>query len=214
MTQKKSKTTKRKREQKVAPRRAPRAKGQRAQAADERADTAAPAEREERIPPLYVAIGALIVAGLAVFGVLQWRGSGEGEPAGGETAAPGGEMSIEAPPDVAAPPASAARTASGLASRVLREGTGTRHPSADSRVEVHYVGWTTDGQRFDSSVERGQPIQFSLSGVIAGWTEGVQLMVEGERRRFWIPEELAYRGRPGAPAGMLVFDVELIRILD
>lgn len=117
------------------------------------------------------------------------------------------------PDDVAAAPASAERTASGLASRVLQAGTGTRHPTADNVVEVHYSGWTTDGRMFDSSVTRGEPAQFPLGGVIAGWTEGVQLMVEGERRRFWIPEALAYGGRPGAPAGMLVFDVELLRIV-
>ncbi|MBN8609259.1 MAG: FKBP-type peptidyl-prolyl cis-trans isomerase [Deltaproteobacteria bacterium] len=117
------------------------------------------------------------------------------------------------PEDVAAAPANAERTASGLASRVLRAGTGTTHPTSENVVEVHYSGWTTDGQMFDSSVTRGEPAQFPLGGVIAGWTEGVQLMVEGERRRFWIPESLAYQGRPGAPAGMLVFDVELIRIV-
>jgi peptidylprolyl isomerase len=117
---------------------------------------------------------------------------------------------IPAPEDVAAPPANAARTASGLASRVLQAGTGTTHPAATDRVTVHYTGWTTDGEMFDSSRTRGQPATFPLSGVIPGWTEGVQLMVTGETRRFWIPEELAYRGRPGAPAGMLVFDVELI----
>ncbi len=117
------------------------------------------------------------------------------------------------PEDVAAAPANAERTASGLASRVLRAGTGTTHPTAENVVEVHYSGWTTDGQMFDSSVTRGEPAQFPLGGVIAGWTEGVQLMVEGERRRFWIPEALAYQGRPGAPAGMLVFDVELMRIV-
>jgi peptidylprolyl isomerase len=123
-------------------------------------------------------------------------------------------MSIEAPPDVAAAPADAAVTPSGLASRQLRAGTGTTHPTATDRVTVHYTGWTTDGQRFDSSVERGQPATFPLSGVIRGWTEGVQLMVEGERRRFWIPANLAYgeNPRPGAPQGMLVFDIELIRI--
>ncbi|GAB4110737.1 MAG: hypothetical protein OHK0013_46630 [Sandaracinaceae bacterium] len=119
----------------------------------------------------------------------------------------------QTPDDVAAVPANAQRTASGLASRVLRPGTGTRHPTAESVVEVHYSGWTTDGNMFDSSVTRGEPAQFPLNGVIAGWTEGVQLMVEGERRRFWIPESLAYQGRPGAPAGMLVFDVELLRIV-
>jgi peptidylprolyl isomerase len=66
---------------------------------------------------------------------------------------------------------------------------------------------------FDSSVTRGHPATFGLNQVIAGWTEGVQLMVEGEKRRFWIPENLAYKGRPGAPKGMLVFDVELIKIM-
>ena len=63
---------------------------------------------------------------------------------------------------------------------------------------------------FDSSRDGGAPSEFPLNGVIAGWTEGLQLMVEGEQRRFWIPEELAYRGRRGFPSGMLVFDVELI----
>jgi FKBP-type peptidyl-prolyl cis-trans isomerase len=91
-------------------------------------------------------------------------------------------------------------------------GTGTRHPQPNSRVRVHYTGWTTDGRMFDSSVARNEPIAFGLNQVISGWTEGVQLMVEGETRRLWIPEKLAYRGQPGAPKGMLVFDVELIRI--
>ncbi len=118
----------------------------------------------------------------------------------------------EAPADVAAPPADAERTESGLASKVLEPGTGTEHPTAQSRVQVHYTGWTTDGEMFDSSVTRGRPATFPLGGVIAGWTEGLQLMVEGEKRRFWIPESLAYQGRPGAPAGMLVFDVQLLDI--
>jgi peptidylprolyl isomerase len=116
----------------------------------------------------------------------------------------------EVPADVKAPPKDAQKTKSGLASKVLEKGTGTTHPTADSRVSCHYTGWTTDGKMFDSSVTRGRPATFSLRGVIPGWTEGLQLMVQGEKRRFWIPEELAYKGRPGAPAGMLVFDVELI----
>jgi peptidylprolyl isomerase len=119
---------------------------------------------------------------------------------------------IPAPADVAAPPADAQRTASGLASKVIQPGTGTRHPRANSRVRVHYTGWTTDGKMFDSSVARNEPITFGLDEVIPGWTEGVQMMVEGEKRRLWIPENLAYGGRRGAPQGMLVFDVELIRI--
>jgi len=120
----------------------------------------------------------------------------------------------KAPPDVAAAPATAKKTPSGLAYKVLTKGKGKTKPTKESRVEVHYTGWTTDGRMFDSSVTRGQPTQFGLSQVIPGWTEGVQLMVEGEKTRFWIPEELAYKGRPGAPAGMLVFDVELLKILD
>jgi peptidylprolyl isomerase len=119
---------------------------------------------------------------------------------------------IPAPPDVAAPPANASKTASGLASRVIKAGTAKVHPKATDRVTVHYTGWTTDGKMFDSSKTRGEPATFGLDEVIKGWTEGVQLMVAGETRRFWIPEELAYRGRPGRPAGMLVFDVELISI--
>jgi FKBP-type peptidyl-prolyl cis-trans isomerase len=119
----------------------------------------------------------------------------------------------EAPKDVKAPPANVKKTASGLASRVLKPGKGKVHPTAQSRVTVHYTGWTTDGKMFDSSVVRGQPATFPLGRVIAGWTEGVQLMVEGEKRRFWIPEELAYKGRRG-PQGMLVFDVELLSIQD
>ena len=120
--------------------------------------------------------------------------------------------SIPPPPDVAAPGADATQTTSGLASKVLTPGHGTRHPRPTSQVTVHYTGWTTDGKMFDSSVQRGQPATFSLDGVIPGWTEGLQMMVEGEKRRFWIPESLAYKGQPGSPAGMLVFDVELIRI--
>jgi peptidylprolyl isomerase len=119
-----------------------------------------------------------------------------------------------APPDVAAPPADAKRTASGLAYKVITTGTGTDHPKRTSRVTVHYTGWTTNGKMFDSSVMRGQPATFGLAEVIAGWTEGVQLMVIGEKTRFWIPEALAYKGQSGAPAGMLVFDVELLKYQD
>jgi peptidylprolyl isomerase len=117
---------------------------------------------------------------------------------------------IPAPDDVAAAPPDAEKTASGLASKVLTPGTGTTHPAKTDLVTVHYSGWTTDGKNFDSSLTGGKPVTFPLDKVIAGWTEGVQLMVAGEKRRFWIPEELAYKGKEGRPAGMLVFDVELI----
>jgi FKBP-type peptidyl-prolyl cis-trans isomerase len=121
------------------------------------------------------------------------------------------EMPNRAPADVKAAPADAKKTSSGLAYKVLREGTGGRHPKADSTVSVQYTGWTTDGKMFDSSVVRGQPASFAVNGVIPGWTEGLQLMFEGEKARFWIPEKLAYEGKR-APYGMLVFDVELLKI--
>jgi len=119
------------------------------------------------------------------------------------------------PEDVAAAPASAEKTASGIASKVLVKGTGTDHPKATDQVKVHYSGWTTDGKMFDSSVMRNEAITFPLNQVIPGWTEGVQLMVTGEKRRLWIPAKLAYGETPppGAPAGTLVFDVELIEIV-
>jgi len=120
---------------------------------------------------------------------------------------------IPPPPDVASAPADAVRTSSNLASKVIQPGTGTRHPRPNSRVTVHYTGWTTDGKTFDSSVSRGEPATFGLDEVVPGWTEGVQMMVEGEKRRFWIPGRLAYDGVPGRPQGMLVFDIELIRII-
>jgi len=120
----------------------------------------------------------------------------------------------EVPSDVAAAPADAEKTASGLASKVIKKGTGTKKPKATDTVEVHYSGWTLDGKMFDSSVSRGQTTSFPLNGVIKGWTEGLQLMVEGEKRRFWIPADLAYGENPGGgrPGGMLCFDVELVKI--
>lgn len=123
-----------------------------------------------------------------------------------------GAKPIAAPDTVAAPPKSAKRTRSHLAYQVLKRGTGKRHPKATDQVEVHYTGWTTDGKMFDSSVQRGVPASFPLNGVIPGWTEGLQLMTEGEKMRFWIPVNLAYNNQPGRPEGMLVFDVELLAI--
>jgi peptidylprolyl isomerase len=117
-----------------------------------------------------------------------------------------------APPDVKAPPADAKRTASGLAYKVLRPGKGTRSPSPFSQVSVHYTGWTTDGRMFDSSVPSGMPRTMRLDEVIKGWSEGVPMMTEGERTRFWIPENLAYGGQGDGPRGMLVFDIELVEI--
>jgi len=106
-------------------------------------------------------------------------------------------------------------TESGLQYVILEKGEGTVHPTANSHVQVHYHGTLMDGVVFDSSVEREQPISFGLHQVIAGWTEGLQLMVEGDKFRFYIPSKLAYgkRGVGKIPAGsLLIFEVELIKI--
>jgi FKBP-type peptidyl-prolyl cis-trans isomerase len=116
------------------------------------------------------------------------------------------------PKDVAAPPRDAKKTDKGVFYKVLKKGTGKDKPTATSKVQVHYSGWTTDGKMFDSSVTRGKPITFGLDAVIPGWTDGMQTMVVGQKTRFWIPEELAYKGKPGRPQGMLVFEVELLAI--
>jgi peptidylprolyl isomerase len=128
---------------------------------------------------------------------------------------PAGPKAAAAPDDVASPPPTATMTPSGLAYRVLQPGGGGAHPKATDRVKVHYTGWAaTDGTMFDSSIPRGAPSVFPLQAVIAGWTEGVQLMTVGEKCRFWVPAQLAYgnTARPGVPTGMLVFDIELLGI--
>jgi len=126
----------------------------------------------------------------------------------------GGPPSIPAPRDVAAPPADALKTPSGLASKVLIVGLGSVRPTPRSTVTVHYTGWTADGKMFESSYLSGRPVSFPVSQVIPGWMEAVQLMVVGEKRRFWIPGNLAYDGSPDptAPKGMLVFEIELMDI--
>lgn len=106
-------------------------------------------------------------------------------------------------------------TASGLQYQVLNKGTGTTHPSASSTVKVHYHGTLLDGTVFDSSVERNEPISFPLNRVIAGWTEGVQLMVEGDKFKFFIPPQLAYGNSAAGkiqPGSTLIFEVELLKI--
>jgi FKBP-type peptidyl-prolyl cis-trans isomerase len=122
---------------------------------------------------------------------------------------------VPAPPDVAAPPADAQKTASGLSTKVLTPGTGTDHPRPQDRVRVHYTGWTKDGQMFDTSVTRGQSAVFTVGQVIPGWQEALQLMVKGEKRRIWVPASLAYGEHPttGAPAGDLTFDVEALDVM-
>lgn len=117
------------------------------------------------------------------------------------------------PDDVAAPPPEAIEEGK-VHSVVLKEGTGSRHPGKRDRVRVHYTGWTTEGELVDSSILRGEPSTFGLDQVIRGWRRGLQLMVEGETRRLWIPGRLAYAGEEGKPQGMLVFDIELLEIVD
>lgn len=104
---------------------------------------------------------------------------------------------------------------SGLQYKVLNAGTGTEHPGPTSKVNVHYHGTMIDGTVFDSSVERGEPISFGLNQVIKGWTEGLQLMVVGEKARLFIPSSLAYGNRSAGkitPGSTLIFDVELLGI--
>ncbi len=122
---------------------------------------------------------------------------------------------IPAPADVAAAPKRARKTKSGLRYQILeRKAVSRKKPKATETVEVHYTGWTTDGEMFDSSVTRGVSSKFPLNRVVPGWSEGLQLMRPGQRFRFWIPAELAYKGSEGKPQGMLVFDVELLSIVD
>ena len=106
-----------------------------------------------------------------------------------------------------------AKTESGLLYEVITEGEGEK-PVASNTVKVHYTGSFIDGKVFDSSVERGEPIEFPLTQVIAGWTEGLQLMSVGSKYKFYIPYNLAYgdKGYPGAipPYSTLIFEVELL----
>ena len=107
-------------------------------------------------------------------------------------------------------------TASGLQYEILEEGNG-KHPKAIDSVKCHYEGRLIDGTVFDSSIRRGEPAVFPLNGVISGWTEGVQLMAEGAKYRFYIPYQLAY-GANGAgssipPYAALIFDIELIAVM-
>jgi peptidylprolyl isomerase len=130
-----------------------------------------------------------------------------------EEKAAGGGPVFPAPKDVVAPPPDALKTPSGLASKVLIVGLGTVHPTRTSTVTVHYTGWTADGKMFETT-RGGKPATFGLDRVVPGWAEGVQLMVTGETRRFWIPGKLAYDTDPDptAPKGQLCFEIELLDI--
>jgi len=106
-------------------------------------------------------------------------------------------------------------TDSGLQYQVMQKGEGTEHPSVNSKVKVHYHGSLLDGTVFDSSVDRGEPISFGLNQVIKGWTEGLQLMVAGDKFKFFIPANLGYGNDSAgkiAPGSLLVFEVTLLEI--
>ena len=106
-------------------------------------------------------------------------------------------------------------TTSGLQYQILEQGKGEEHPTASSQVTVHYHGTLLDGTVFDSSVERDKPIGFALNQVITGWTEGVQLMVVGDKFKFFIPANLGYGDRAAgkiAPGSLLIFEVTLLEI--
>ena len=149
-------------------------------------------------------------AALTAFGLCVPTAMAQQDPAKPLFEVPKLARPLPAPPDVAAAPADAVKSASGLASKVITAGTGDTKPAAADEVVVHYTGWTTDGRMFDSSYARGRASKFILEKVIPGWSETVQLMVVGEKRRAWVPEALAYKGREDRPKGMLVFDIELM----
>jgi peptidylprolyl isomerase len=119
-----------------------------------------------------------------------------------------------APVDVAAPPADAKVTETGLAFRVLVSGPGGRHPGPDSRVVVNYTGWTTDGTIIAGAPVGSPPATYQLRDTMPGWREGVRMMRVGDKWRFWIPEALAYGSQPGKPQGMLVYDILLVQFVD
>ena len=120
-----------------------------------------------------------------------------------------------APLDVAGPPADAITTPSGLAYRVLVSGgRGGPHPGPQSRVVIHYTGWTPDGAIIEGAPIGGAPATFQLSDTMPGWQEGLRMMRVGDKRRFWIPGRLAYENQPGKPHGMLVYDIDLLQFVD
>ncbi|MET0391230.1 MAG: FKBP-type peptidyl-prolyl cis-trans isomerase [Polyangiales bacterium] len=150
--------------------------------------------------------------------VLAYKGRG-GQPKGtlvyeiGLVAVEHKPAPPQPPQQLSAAPKDAHKTASGLAYRMLKSGEGKR-PSAGQHVELRYAAWTSDGALFDSSVAKGDSATVPVGRVIAGWGEGLQLMAEGSHALFWIPEPLAYAGKPGGPRGPLVYDVELLKVVD
>jgi peptidylprolyl isomerase len=119
------------------------------------------------------------------------------------------------PTDLLAPPATALRLDSGVSVQTLQKGRGGPHPSASSRVRLHFSGWTREGRLFESTVMSGEPAVYLVANALPGWQEGLHRMVVGEKARFWIPAALAYGSRPGrrgVPTGDLVYDIELLAL--
>jgi len=157
-----------------------------------------------------------IVAGfIGLFGLNCGRSGGPGAGEGPPGRVAEAVRDPAAPPDVGRPPEDAVRTESGLAFRVLYEGGDGESPRPGDWVTVRYTGWTTSGIRFDGSGGDGGTVNVPVDAVIEGWSEGLQLMAPGEKRRLWVPGRLAYgevSGRPEAPTGTLVFDLELLKV--
>ena len=153
---------------------------------------------------------------LCAFGALSFVACKEqAKPAAEAPVATPAATPAEGSPAAAAS-SDAVTTASGLKYWVLKRGTGTVSPKATDKVTVHYEGTLLNGTVFDSSIKRGKPISFPLNGVIPGWTEGLQLMKEGDKFKFEIPANLAYGAQSPSdlipPNSTLVFEVELIKV--
>jgi peptidylprolyl isomerase len=119
------------------------------------------------------------------------------------------------PDNLKVPPQTAFKTPGGVTLNVLKPGTGTLHPTTNSRVKLHYSGWTTDGKLFESTITSEHPGVFLVGTVLPGWREALPYMVAGEKARIWIPASLAYGSHPverAVPAGDLVYDIELLSI--
>lgn len=116
------------------------------------------------------------------------------------------------PENLPDPPADAQRSRSGLAWKVLEEGSGEERPGPGDEVKVHYIAWNQEGQWVDASYAKGAPATLQFDGVIRGWQEALRDMAPGEKRRLWVPADLAYGNDPGQPHGPMVFEVELLEI--
>ena len=119
---------------------------------------------------------------------------------------------LTAPAGYDEPPKDATKLKSGLVTKVLKPGAGTDHPRPEDIAVVRYAIWTVRGEKIDSWAKRAVPRDFPVGDQIAGWKEGLQLMTVGERRVLWIPQKLAFKGRPGKPSGTIVWDAELVAI--